>query len=191
MTGLLQIVDNSGERSVGLARTAMTVGSDPADSVVIKGENLGAAVVSINWDSRRTTWVLHCPLPLGAPVVINRRAAAPGEQIPLANSDVIEVPGAYLTFRRSLAPPFFGGRPLEHIPLENKVLIIGRSDPKATVEANRIDLDSEETTISRPHALIEPDGRDYVISDHSRRGMELNGVAFTRERLVFGDRLRI
>jgi ABC-type multidrug transport system ATPase subunit len=191
MIGLLQIVDKSGERSVELARTGMTIGADRADSVVVKGENLGAALLTLNWDARRTTWVLHCPLPLNTPVVINRRAATPGEQIPLANSDVIEVPGAFLKFRRILAAPSCGGRALEQVPLDNKVLIIGRGDPKATIDVNRIDLDNEETTISRVHALIEPDGRDYVISDHSRRGMELNGVAFTRERLVFGDRLRI
>jgi ABC-type multidrug transport system ATPase subunit len=191
MIGLLQIVDKSGERSVELQRTGMTIGSDRADSIVVKGENIGAALLTLNWDNRRTTWVLHVPLPLSAPVVVNRRTATPGEQVPLANGDVIEAPGAFLKFRRILALPSRAGRPLEHIPLDNKVLILGRGDPKATIDANRIDLDSEETTISRMHALIEPDGNDYVISDHSRRGMELNGVAFTRERLVFGDRLRI
>ncbi|HKP93769.1 MAG TPA: FHA domain-containing protein, partial [Chthoniobacterales bacterium] len=191
MTGLLQIVDKSGERTVELARTGTTIGSDRADSIPIKGENLGPALVTLNWDNRRATWVLFCPLPLAAPVVVNRRTATPGEQIPLANLDVIEVPGAFLKFRRILATPSRAGKPLTRIPLDNKVVAIGRGDPKATVDIGRVDLDSEETTISRVHALIEPDGRDYVVSDHSRRGMELNGVAFTRERLVFGDRLRI
>ena len=191
MTGVLQIVDESGERTRELSRTETTIGSDSSDSIIIKSENLGPALVSLNWDSRRATWLLYCPLPLAAPVIVNRRAATPGEQIPLANLDVIELPGAFLKFQRLLARPSRGGRPLDLIPLNDKPLVIGRGDPQGTADPGRIDLDSEETTISRVHALIEPEGQDYVITDHSRRGMELNGVAFVRERLVFGDRLRI
>lgn len=191
MTGVLQIVGKSGERTVELSRASTTIGSDQSDSIVLEGENLGPALVSLSWDSRRATWLLSCPLPLAAPVVINRRVATPGEQIPLANLDVIEVPGAFIKFQRLLARPSRGGRSLDRIPLNNKPLAIGRGDPQGTADADRVDLDNEETTISRVHALIEPEGPDYIITDHSRRGMELNGVSFTRERLVFGDRLRI
>ncbi len=191
MTGLLQIVDESGERTVELSRAETTIGSDRSDSIALKTENLGPALVTLNWDSRRATWLLHCPLPLAAPVIVNRRAATPGEQIPLNNLDVIELPGAFLKFQRLLARPSRGGRSLDRIPLNNKPLAIGRGDPQGTADAGRIDLDSEETTISRIHALIEPEGQDYIITDRSRRGMELNGVAFTSERLVFGDRVRI
>ena len=191
MTGLLQIVDKSGERSVELSRGGTTIGSDESDSIVIRTENLGPALVTLNWDSRRATWVLYCPLPLAAPVAVNRRTATPGEQIPLNNLDVIELPGAFLKFQRLLARPSREGVSLDRILLDNKPLAIGRGDPQRTADARRIDLDSEETTISRIHALIEPEDQDYVITDQSRRGMELNGVSFTRERLVFGDRLRI
>ena len=191
MTGLLRIVDNSGERDMELPRSRVSVGSDRADQVLIKSDELGAAIVALNWDSRRATWLLYCPLPLAVPVIINRRAATPGEQIPLANLDVIELPGAFLRFQRVLAAPSRSGHTLDRIPLGNKALAIGRGDPQGTSDPDRIDLDSEETTISRVHALIEPEGQDYFITDRSRRGMELNGVAFTRERLVFGDRLRI
>jgi ABC-type multidrug transport system ATPase subunit len=59
------------------------------------------------------------------------------------------------------------------------------------VDSARVDLDSEEIAISRVHAMIEREGEDYFLTDRSRLGTELNGVAFTRERLVFGDRLRI
>lgn len=191
MTGLLQIVDQSGERSVELSRGRTTIGSGESDSIVIKTENLGPALVTLNWDSRRATWVLYCPLPLAAPVAVNRRTATPGEQIPLNNLDVIELPGAFLKFQRLLARPSRAGVSLDRIPLENKPLAVGRGDPQRTADPGRIDLDTEETTISRIHALIEPEGQDYIITDQSRRGMELNGVSFTRERLVFGDRLRI
>jgi ABC-type multidrug transport system ATPase subunit len=191
MTGLLQIVDESGERNIKLSRAATTVGSDPSDSIVLEAENLAPALVTLSWDSRRATWLLCCPLPLAAPVVVNRRAATPGERIPLNNLDVIELPGAFLKFQRRLARPSRAGVPLDCIALDDQPLAIGRGDPQRTVDPRRVDLDTEETTISRIHALIEPEGQDYIITDQSRRGMELNGVSFTRERLVFGDRLRI
>jgi ABC-type multidrug transport system ATPase subunit len=191
MTGLLRIVDGSGERDLELSRGRMTIGSSRADSLCVQAAGDFPSFASITWDPRRATWTLYCPLPLSAPLIVNRRAVAPGEQIPLANLDVIEVPGAFLQFQRVLAPPLRGGKAMERISLDHKPLAIGRGDPHSTADAARIDLDSEETSISRIHALIEPDGEDYFLTDRSRLGMELNGVAFTRERLVFGDRLRI
>ena len=195
MTGLLRIVDESGEREVELSRVRMTIGSSRSDSLVVgvrgNGDGDLPSLASLTWDSRRATWVLYCPLPLPAPVIVNRRAAAPGEQVPLGNLDVIEVAGALLQFQRVLAAPLHGNRPTEHIELGREPLVIGRGDPHSTADAARIDLDSEETSISRIHAVIEPDGQDYFLIDRSRLGTELNGAAFTRERLVFGDRLRI
>lgn len=193
MTGLLRIIDASGERDIELSRARMTMGSSRSDSLFIKSneDHDFPSLASLTWDARRATWMLYCPLPLAAPIIVNRRAAAPGEQIPLANLDVIEVPGAFLQFQRSLAPPLQAGHPTERIPLNHRSLAIGRSDPHSTADANRIDLDSEETSISRVHATIEPEGQDYFVTDRSRFGTELNGIAFTREPLVFGDRLRI
>ena len=191
MTGLLRIVDASGERETELSRGRMTIGTSRSDSLLITADGDFPSLLSLTWDARRATWVLYCSLPLAAPVIVNRRAAAPGEQIPLTDLDVIEVPGSFLQFQRTLASPLRSGKPIEQIPVDNEPVVIGRGDPQGTADANRIDLDSEEIAISRVHALIEPDGQDYFLTDRSRLGTELNGVAFTRERLVFGDRLRI
>jgi ABC-type multidrug transport system ATPase subunit len=191
MVGLLRIIDDSGERDLELSRTRVTLGSAQTDSIRIKNDSDVGSLASLTWDTRRATWILYCPLPLSVQIIVNRRAAAPGEQIPLANLDVIEFPGAFLQFQRVLSPPLKGGKPLERIPLNQLPLVIGRGDPHSTTEGNRVDLDSEETSISRTHAMIEAEGPDYLLTDCSRLGMELNGVAFTRERLVFGDRLRI
>ena len=191
MIGLLRIVDASGERDAELSRGRMTLGTSRADALFVKGEGDYPSLLSLNWDPRRATWTLYCPLPLAAPVTVNRRAVAPGEQIPLTNLDVIEVPGAFLQFQRVLAPPLRSGRPTDQISLDSQPLVIGRGDPHGTVDAARVDLDSEEIAISRVHAMIEREGEDYFLTDRSRLGTELNGVAFTRERLVFGDRLRI
>src|SRR5438270_3454483 len=191
MVGLLRVIDDSGERDLELSRARATIGASPADSIRIKSDGDLGCLASVTWDTRRATWIFYCPLPLPAPIIVNRRAAAPGEQIPLANLDVIELAGAFLQFQRVLSPPLKGGKPLERIPLDELPLAIGRGDPHSTSERNRVDLDQEETSISRTHAMIEAEGPDYFLTDCSRLGMELNGIAFTRERLVFGDRLRI
>ena len=191
MTGLLRIVDAAGERDAELSRGRMTLGTSHSDALFIKGQGDYPSLLSLSWDPRRATWTLSCPLPLVAPVIVNRRAVAPGEQIPLTNLDVIELPGAFLQFQRSLAQPLRSGRPTNQISLDSQPLMIGRGDPQGTVDAAHVDLDSEEIAISRVHAMIEREGEDYFLTDRSRLGTELNGVAFTRERLVFGDRLRI
>jgi len=158
MTGLLRIVDASGERDAELSRGRMTLGTSRADALFVKGEGDYPSLLSLSWDPRRATWTLYCPLPLVAPVTVNRRAVAPGEQIPLTNLDVIEVPGAFLQFQRFLAPPVRAGQPTDQISLDSQPLVIGRGDPHGTVDAARVDLDSEEIAISRVHAMIEREG---------------------------------
>ena len=191
MLGLLTIVDDSGKRDIELARGRMTIGYSESDSIQINGDSEVANAASLSWEGRRATWMLYCPLPLSIPITVNRRATAPGEQIPLANLDIIELPGASLHFQRILATPLRDGKPVQDIALNRSSIVFGRGDPQRTAELGRIDLDSEETSISRVHASIEREGEDYFVIDRSRLGTELNGTAFTRERLVFGDRLRI
>jgi ABC-type multidrug transport system ATPase subunit len=191
MTGLIRIVDATGERDIELSRETMTVGSGSGDAIRVNGNGSMESLVSLGWDSRRATWVLHCPLALSESVSINGRMAVPGEHFPLGNLDTIEFPDVFLHFQRLVAPPMRGGKPLERIELGKTPLAIGRGEPGASSDGSRIDLDHEETSISRIHATIEPEGQDYLLTDRSRLGMELNGAAFTRERLVFGDRFRI
>src|SRR5947209_1498627 len=191
MTGLLRIIDASGEREAELSRGRMTLGTSRADPLFVKGEGNYPSLLSLSWEPRRATWMLNCPLPLVAPVTVNRRAVAPGEQIPLTNLDIIELPGAFLQFQRVLAPPVRAGQPTDQISLDSQPLVIGRGDPHGTVDAARVDLDPEEIAISRVHAMVERDGANDFLTDRRRLGTELNGVAFTRERLVFGDRKRI
>jgi ABC-type multidrug transport system ATPase subunit len=147
--------------------------------------------VALEWNPRRGTWMLQCAAALTIPVSLNGRLVGPAENYPLAHLDIVEVPGVFVQFTRVLAEPVFAGAAADRIPLGNRRLTIGRADPNATAEADRVDLDPEETSISRTHATIEPEGKEFVLVDNSRTGMELNGVAFTREALVFGDRFRI
>src|SRR5579864_1108556 len=191
MLGILTIADDSGERDIELSRDRMTIGHSESDSIRVHNDSDAASICSISWDGRRATWILYCPLPLTAPIAVNRRAAAPGEQIPLANLDVIDLPGASLQFQKLWAKPLCDGQPIEDVPLNCSSLVLGRGDPQRTADVDRVDLDCDDTSISRVHATIEREGEDYFVTDRSRLGTELNGIAFTRERLVFGDRLRI
>src|SRR5205807_9568987 len=96
MTGLLRIIDASGEREAELSRGRMTLGTSRADPLFVKGEGNYPSLVSLSWDARRATWRLNCPLPLVAPVTVDRRAAAPGEPIPMTNLEVIELARQFL-----------------------------------------------------------------------------------------------
>lgn len=192
MTGLLRIVDSSGEREIDLPRGFISVGGNNSCTIQIHAEGLPASsLIALEWNARRGTWMMQCAAALTVQVSINGRLAGPAEQFPVAHLDTIEISGVFMQFNRVLAEPVFGGHNTDRIPLRNQPLIIGRAEEGAKDESNRIDLDAGETSISRVHATIEPEGNDFFLSDQSRAGMELNGIAFTRERLVFGDRFRI
>src|SRR5437879_13800707 len=100
MTGLLRIIDASGEREAELSRGRMTLGTSRADPLFVKGEGNYPSLLSLSWEPRRATWMLNCPLPLVAPVTVNRRAVAHGEQIPLTNFDIIDFTGSLLHIHR-------------------------------------------------------------------------------------------
>ena len=192
MIGSLRIIDSSGEREVELPRGYITIGGSDSDSIRISAEELSASSpIALEWDARRLTWMMQCMAALTVPVCINGRLVGPAEQFPLAHLDTVELLGVSMQFQRLLAEPQYLGRKADQSPLSKTPLTIGRAELNATVEPDRIDLDAEEISISRTHVIIEPDGSDFIITDHSRIGAELNGIAFTRERLVFGDRFRI
>jgi len=192
VTGFLRIVDGSGEREIQLPRGYIPLGGDHPDSVQINGEGPStASAIALEWNTRRATWMIQSTAALTVPVSINGRLVGPAERFPLAHLDTVELPGIYMQFNRPLAGPMFGGHPVDRVPLNSQPLTIGRAEPGAAVDPNRLDLDSEENSISRVHATIEPEGKGFLLTDQSRVGMELNGIAFTRERLVFGDRFRI
>ena len=192
MIARLRIVDNSGEREIDLPRGYISVGGNDSASIHVHLEGLQTSPpFALEWNARRATWVMQCSAALAVPVSINGRLAGPAEQFPLAHLDTLELPGVFMQFQRLLAEPVWRERCVDRIPLGSSPLTIGRADPNATPDPDRVDLDGEETSISRIHVTIEPDGIDYVIADRSRIGVELNGIAFTSERLVFGDRFRI
>jgi ABC-type multidrug transport system ATPase subunit len=191
MKGRLRIRDRKSEREVELSRGISHIGFSSNRELVIGSYVPDHCGLSLQWDPRHATWVLHVGFALSIPTRVNGREINPGEEIPLSNLDTLAFPEAMIQFERVLATPTRGGHAISRITLDSQPLFIGRGDPQRTADFNHIDLDPEEHVISRSHAVIECEAEEYFIRDTSRTGTELNGRALTRERLVFGDRFRI
>ena len=191
MKGRLRIRDRTDEREIELTREDANIGSSADGHVTVGRDAANPSGLSLQWEARHATWVLHVALALSTPATVNARPVNPGEEIPLSNLDTIELPGALIQFQRVLAPPMRAGHPASRVTLDSQPLTIGRGDLQNPGEPSHLDLDPEENIISRSHVVIECEGGEYFIRDTSRTGTELNGRALVRERLVFGDRFRI
>lgn len=191
MKGRLRIRDRAGERELELTQDSVQIGTAPNEQITLEGDAAGQSGLSLQKDPRHATWHLRVALALSIPATLNGREVNPGEDVPLSDFDMIELPGACLQFQRLLAPPMKAGQPVRRVALDAQPLTIGRGDPQKPAEDSRLDLDPGEQTISRAHAVIECENGQYFIRDSSRTGTELNGRALQRERLVFGDRFRI
>lgn len=71
-----------------------------------------------------------------------------------------------------------------HSALENSSVLIGRS-PEANIQLS-------DSSVSRRHAEIRPDGEHYVIVDlGSTNGTRVNGTAISQQRLRNGDQILV
>jgi ABC transport system ATP-binding/permease protein len=191
MKGRLRIRDRTDEREIELTRENANIGFAASGHIAVGRDVATQNGLSLEWEARHATWVLHVALALSTPATVNSRPVNPGEQIPLSNLDTIELPNALIQFQRVLAPPMRAGHPASRVILDSQPLTIGRGELQKPGDTSHLDLDPEENIISRSHVVIECDGGEYFIRDTSRTGTELNGKALVRERLVFGDRFRI
>jgi hypothetical protein len=191
MKGRLRIRDRTDEREIELTREDANISASANGQITIGRDGAGQSGLSLQWEARHSTWVLHVALALSTPATVNARPVNPGEEIPLSNLDTIELPGALIQFHRVLDPPVRAGVLASRVVLDSQPLTIGRGDLQKAGEPSHLDLDPEENIISRSHVVIECEAGEYFIRDTSRTGTELNGKALVRERLVFGDRFRI
>jgi ABC-type multidrug transport system ATPase subunit len=196
-----EIIFIQGDRSVAVslppdAERATTIGSGGNDAVRVES-SLGTAFASIRWSPRDATWELEAQP--GVPFTINGIAPpSPGNRAVLRHMDLIDFPDVVLRFQKLAASPKFHGKSDDRLALKGiRKLVIGREAQEGTApneipDAERWELDSGALTVSRMHVLIEEDKGQYYIENLSRRGTELNGLsAFSRERLVYGDRFDI
>ncbi len=196
-----EVIFIQGDRSVPVslpadAESTTTVGGGSKDAIRVES-SLGSAFASIRWSPRDATWELQAQP--GIPFTVNGIAPPfPGDRAVLRHMDLIEFPDVVLRFQKLAASPKFHGKSDDRLPLKGiRKLVIGRealegNAPNEIPDAERWELDPGALTVSRMHVLIEEDKGQYYIENLSRRGTELNGLsAFSRERLVYGDRFDI
>ncbi len=191
MKGILRVMDRDGDRALPLPREQCLLGNGPADPLRIETDSACASIASLEWDARRATWLFRCGSEKTVSIAVNARMVNSTEPIPLNHLDTIEVADVTLQFLRVPAEPSCAGAACSQIILTPAGITFGRDHPDFPASHGRVALDAEDSSISRKAASISKEGRDWFLSHDSGHGVELNGLNFQRERLVFGDRFRI
>ncbi|HWB04960.1 MAG TPA: ATP-binding cassette domain-containing protein [Verrucomicrobiales bacterium] len=180
--------------TLALPRQLATLGTSRDDLLALRDPSLHPRHVSLHWQPARATWELTRLHPDGR-VEVNGRSVGESESLPLNHLDEVRVGQTLFRFHKLPAEPRCSGQPCSELALDKKTVLIGRSSPASgtteSPDSVRIDLDGEDSGISRLHAQIVCDAGTWYIEDRSKTGTELNGRAFTRKPLVFGDRFRI
>ncbi len=188
MRAALRLVANDAETSIDLPKGSLSIGSGEGDDIKIKGGTISAAAALFKWDLRAASWNLHVG---ECDVALNGRIMPKGAVSPLNDQDSIELPGIFLRFTSAPDLPLFNNQTTTEVILGD-LLVLGRKVPNDTGnKISKLELDPEDTAISKTHVKIERQDGAFYISDQSKFGTELNGKSFTRERLIFGDRFRI
>jgi ABC-type multidrug transport system ATPase subunit len=191
MKGTLRIMDRAGDRAVPLPRERCSLGNGPADPLRIETEGAYPSVASLEWEARRATWLFCCASERTVSIAVNGRMVASTEPIALNHLDTIEVADVTMQFLRVLAEPQWNGVPCAEVKLTPAGLVFGREHPEFPPGPTRVALDAEDSSVSRKAASIAKEGPYFFLSHDSGHGVELNGLNFKREQLVFGDRFRI
>jgi ABC-type multidrug transport system ATPase subunit len=147
------------------------------------------SALAIHWDSRKSGWALDLN-ESSLEILLNGAQLPSAGEAALNDLDIVEFSDTWLQFQRTLEEPRMAGTPVSEIRLGKEPTVFG-SARDSTTDATRINLDAEDLRISRIHAVITQSSDSYFIEDKSSLGTELNGVAFQREKLVYGDRFRI
>ena len=193
MKSTLIINDDEGQRSAELPKERIVLGTSAQVSIPLRSQDasLLAEHAVIFWNQQRVTWMLSRAAVPQAEMAVNSRPLAPGASIALNNLDTVELPGATLQFYREPEAPVCRGSVVSEFPLDRVPVVLGRGEAAEADGAFRLELDPEDSAISKIHAVIEKEGSNFFLVDKSRAGTELNGKFFSRELLVYGDRFRI
>lgn len=175
-----------------LPRQPVTLGASREDLLMLRDPGLQPRHAGFHWQAARATWEIARLRPESR-VEVNTRPVQEGESLPLNHLDEIRIGNTLFRFHKLPAEPKSGGAPCPELVLDGRPVLIGRgsSQPVEEPGAVRVDLDPEDSGISRLHALLTCEAGVWSIEDRSKTGTELNGRAFTRKALVFGDRFRI
>ena len=191
MKGILRVMDRAGDRALPLPREEALLGNGPGDALQIETGGACASIASLEWDVRRVTWLFRCASENTISIAVNGRMVNSPEPVPLDHLDTIEVADVTMQFLRVPAEPMCNGKAAPEVVLTPAGVVFGREHSDFPPSPARVALDAEDSSISRNAASISKDGRDWFLTHDSGHGVELNGLNFQRERLVFGDRFRI
>ncbi len=187
------INDEEGQRAAELPKDRIVLGASAEVSIPLR--SLAAGLLPehavISWNQPRLSWILSRAANQ-ASVAVNGHPLAPDGSFPLNQLDTVELPGVTLQFYREPDPPVCRGQAVSEYFLDNVPVVLGRGEAAGDdAAAFRLELDPEDSAVSKVHAVIEKEGSHFLLVDKSRAGTELNGKFFSRERLVYGDRFRI
>jgi ABC-type multidrug transport system ATPase subunit len=182
MNGFLRIWSLEGEWRLDLPQASCWLAATEGVPQLLTGKDAGARA-GILWDARSCRWLLQLPPAAGGD---------PEDGQPLVPARAIYPAGDWLLeLHRVPEPPREGGRECPRLRLDRKPLVIGRGAETPAAGTRRLELDPQDSSVSKDHVRLEADGATWRITDLSKTGAELNGQAFASERLVFGDRFRI
>lgn len=193
MKSTLIINDDEGQRSAELPKERIVLGASAGISIPLRTQNANLLPehAVIVWSQQRVTWTLGRAAATEAELTVNSRPVAAGASVALNNLDTIGLPGVSLQFYREPEAPVCRGKAVSEFPLGDAPVVLGRGENAVADGTFRLELDPEDSAISKVHATIEKVGQDFFITDKSRAGTELNGKFFSRELLVYGDRFKI
>lgn len=195
MLARLTVTDPNGNRfDAELPKDLATLGNAATDKIRVTAlpPNMGS-LLEFAFQPSRSTWTVR-PLPNVGPVWLNGNELLPSPGgMPLQSGDEIRAAGMPIRFQVAPASPLFNGQPVTTIPMPAKgELVIGRAaDAGSVPSAVRVDLDADDHRVSSEHVKIRIEGKEAVIEDVSRLGTTLNGSAFSKAPLVYGDRFQI
>lgn len=178
--------------TAAIPREPVTLGTGREDWLPLRDAGIQPRHVGLRWQAALATWEA-ARLAAEGTVEVNGRALAQGEWLPLEHLDELRVGRTAFRFLKKPAEAKCQGRSCMEVPLAGAPVLIGRETAGAAEAAGtvRVDLDGEDAGISRVHAQLLCENGTWFIEDRSKTGTELNGQAFNRKPLVFGDRFRI
>ncbi len=191
MEARLIVSDPQGQtREYPLVRESVRLGGGLQDHLRM-GSGFPASIIEFYFQPQFSTWSV-LKLDASAHVVLNGLDPVSRHPIPLQNGTIVHVNGITVVFQQSAAEPQMNGSALRVIPLpKSGTLIFGRKNKDGSSDPLRVELDAEDHSISREHLKITKNQSSFLVEDVSRLGSSLNGDAFSKVTLVYGDRLQL
>lgn len=191
MDARLLVTDSQGQTTeFSLNRETVRLGGGPSDQIRI-GAGFPPSVIEFRHQASLASWLI-VRLDPSAHVVLNGLDPVGGNPVPLEDGSLVSVNGVTVVFSQRPTSPVIQGTPVSVIRLPKAgTLVFGRTTPEQVADPLRVDLDAADHSISGEHAKITRDKDSFIVEDVSRLGSSLNGDAFSKATLVYGDRLRI